>query len=53
MPITSTVWALPVLVWQTGYFDNHTPKESLDIADFLKSGEMVERLIWEYANQNK
>lgn len=37
----------------TGYFDNHTPKESLDIADFLKSGEMVERLIWEYANQNK
>lgn len=33
----------------TGYANNHTVNETLEIEDFLRSGEMVERLVLAYA----
>lgn len=35
----------------SGYLDNHTFREKLDIAEFLKTAEVVERLIMTYAQK--
>ena len=37
----------------TGYTRNHTPLESLEVEDLLLSGEMVEKLVYEFAAEIK
>ena len=37
----------------TGCFDNHGPKESLIISDFIRLGEVIEKIVSIYAQQNE
>ena len=37
----------------TGYTRNHTPLEELQVEDLLRSGEMVEKLVFEFAAEEK